>query len=155
MKSSKLFDAESRSHLRVSALNNRFDEIEESYNDGSSNYDMYKEQLGIPEMIRDERKDLDRERFRIKMDNVEKPFKVFAKGLQFKKSQVSVFGIIAFLIVFFILFVYVFAPFANVASDVSIDNVRGTGMVAFVVNYWSFLLFIGFVIAFAWKLYAG
>jgi hypothetical protein len=68
---------------------------------------------------------------------------------------VSIFGIIAFLIVFFILFVYVFAPFGNVASDVSTDSVRGLGLVSFVVGYWSIILFIGFVVAFGWKLYGG
>jgi hypothetical protein len=70
-------------------------------------------------------------------------------------GQVSVFGIIAFLIVFFILFVYVFAPFANVASDVSVDSVQGMGLVSFVVGYWGFILFLCFIIAFGWKLYAG
>jgi hypothetical protein len=71
------------------------------------------------------------------------------------KGQVSIFGIIAFLIVFFILFVYVFAPFANVASDVSIDNVRGYGAVSFIVGFWAFILFIGFLVAFSWKMYSG
>jgi len=71
------------------------------------------------------------------------------------KAQVNIFGVIAFLIVFTILFALVFAPFGNVASDVSIGSVQGTGMPAFVVNYWSLILFFGFIISFGWKVFAG
>jgi len=71
------------------------------------------------------------------------------------KGQTNIFGVIAFLIVFTILFALVFAPFGNVASDVSIGSVQGTGMVAFLVNYWSLIMFFCFIIAFGWKVYAG
>lgn len=71
------------------------------------------------------------------------------------KAQVNIFGVIAFLIVFTILFALVFAPFMNVGSDVSINSVRGTGVVAFLVNYWSIIVFLCFIIAFGWKIYAG
>lgn len=71
------------------------------------------------------------------------------------RSQVSIFGIVAFLIVFAVLFVYVFAPFAMVASDVSVGHAGVDGVVGFVVAYWSWLIFLLFIIAFAWKMYAG
>jgi len=71
------------------------------------------------------------------------------------KGQTNIFGVIAFLIVFTILFALVFAPFMNVGSDVSINSVRGTGIVAFLVNYWSIIVFFCFIIAFGWKIYAG
>jgi hypothetical protein len=71
------------------------------------------------------------------------------------KGQTNIFGVIAFLIVFTILFALVFAPFANVGSDISINSVQGTGVVAFMVNYWSIIVFMCFIIAFAWKIYAG
>ena len=74
-----------------------------------------------------------------------------------KKAQTSIFGVIAFLIVFTVLFALVFAPFMNVASDVSIDSARanGGGLVAFMVNYWAFIVFLCFIIAMGWKAYAG
>jgi F0F1-type ATP synthase membrane subunit b/b' len=71
------------------------------------------------------------------------------------KAQVSIFGVIAFLIVFFILYVLVFAPFMNVASDVSIGHDGVDGMVGFMVNYWAFIVFLCFIMAFGWKIYAG
>ena len=71
------------------------------------------------------------------------------------KAQVSIFGVIAFLIVFFILFITVFAPFMNVASDVSVGHEGGTGMVGFMINYWGFIVLLCFIIAFGWKIYAG
>jgi TRAP-type mannitol/chloroaromatic compound transport system permease small subunit len=73
------------------------------------------------------------------------------------KGQVSIFGVIAFLIVFVILFALVFAPFMNVASDISSQSAseNGGGIVAFVVSYWSFIVFLCFIIAFGWKIYAG
>ena len=71
------------------------------------------------------------------------------------KGQINIFGVIAFLIVFIILFATVFAPFGNVASDVSIGSVQGTGIVAFMVNYWSLILFFGFIVSFGWKIFAG
>jgi hypothetical protein len=71
------------------------------------------------------------------------------------KGQVSIFGVIAFLIVFFILLVTVIIPFANVGSDVSIGHDGVEGGVAVLVNYWGFWIFLGFIIAFGWKVYAG
>jgi hypothetical protein len=71
------------------------------------------------------------------------------------KGQTNIFGVIAFLIVFAILFALVFAPFINAGSDVSIDSVRGTGVVAFMVNYLSIIVFMCFIIAFGWKIFAG
>lgn len=72
-----------------------------------------------------------------------------------RKAQTSIFGVIAFLIVFAILFGLVFAPFMNVASDVSVGHPGGVGMVGFLLNYWSFIVFLCFIIAFGWKIYAG
>jgi uncharacterized RDD family membrane protein YckC len=71
------------------------------------------------------------------------------------KGQTSIFGVIAFLIVFVILFALVFAPLGNVASDVSVDNVRGTGAPGFLANYFVIILTLCFIIAFGWKIYAG
>ena len=71
------------------------------------------------------------------------------------KGQVSIFGVVAFLIVFFILYVLVFAPFANVASDVSIGHDGVTGIVGFMVNYWSVIIILCFMIVFAWKAFSG
>lgn len=71
------------------------------------------------------------------------------------KGQVNIFGVIAFLIVFFVLLVYVFIPFANVGSDVSVGHSGVTGLVGFVVNYWGFIIVLCFLVAFAWKMYAG
>jgi hypothetical protein len=72
-----------------------------------------------------------------------------------KKGQVSIFGVIAFLIVFTILYALVLSPFMNVASDVSVGHSGGTGLVGFLFNYWSFVVLLCFIIAFGWKIYAG
>lgn len=71
------------------------------------------------------------------------------------RGQMSIFGVIAFLIVFFILYVTVIAPFSNVASDVSVGHDGGTGLPGFLFNYWGFIVFLCFVVAFGWKIYAG
>jgi hypothetical protein len=72
-----------------------------------------------------------------------------------RKGQVSIFGVIAFLIVFTILYSLVLAPFMNVASDVSVGHPGGTGLVGFLFNYWGFVVLLCFIIAFGWKIYAG
>ena len=71
------------------------------------------------------------------------------------KGQTNIFGVIAFLIVFTILFALVFTPFMNVASDVSVGHDGGTGLVGFLFNYWGFIVFLCFIVAFGWKIYAG
>jgi len=72
-----------------------------------------------------------------------------------KKGQVSIFGVIAFLIVFAIIYAIALAPFMNVASDVSVGHAGGEGLVGFLFNYWGFVVLLIFLVAFGWKIYAG